>query len=190
MIEIGGQNYYLGEVTLGDYRIIYEFYSYLIQNDRRLTKTYSKLLQVLPKLYRHGFTKNELVEYVDVVGIDQFVKESMGIIGDVQNEIVETFKLHASINEKPTESTNKDNEVNLTEDESITKTRGFIHSIYKLLVLDQQIMTYKDVDNMYISDYLDYMEASVDKSKQSKKVHQSGFKDGQKVVKFNIDDIE
>lgn len=163
------------EPTMGDCRLIYDYYSYVLTNGNKASVIYLKLLQVLPKLFEGQCTQQSLQQLIKnkQITISVFVNEGQKLIKGREGLITGVYELFVGLNDLAgTEIlTNKGNGV--TEAGSMAKLlheRSQLYELYKNMVVEGQVFSFSELDNTLLSDFVDYMETVVDREKQIPKM--------------------
>lgn len=153
-IEIGGRKHYRGGVTVGHYRYVLR-YMQLIESEQAVSRRLREQFRLLSKLYNNSFTSEELKEVFEsgLLGspsdfislVDSEVKEVLEQVQRVYGEFTYIYPVPDTPNKEKGEQ----------KDEGVRGIRKMVIKWYQVYVLENQVLTFNELDEMYLEDMVD-----------------------------------
>lgn len=164
---MGGVKYYIGEPTVGEYRLILKYYQTVGETDL-ITTVYWELLRLIPTIFGGKFTRYQIeraieqgdltLDGIKVSNLQMFKKECDKLIQSRQKYISKVITNNVPLNTYD-EGENKGDKV------TIKYLRKMVKEWYEVWIKKSQVLSYNDLNNMTIEDYLDFSESTEYKPK-------------------------
>lgn len=153
-IEIGGSKHYRDGVTVRQYRYILR-YMQLVETEPTVSRRLREQLRLLAILYNNSFTSEELKEVFEsgLIGspsdfisfVDSELKDVLEQVQRVYGEFTYIYPLPDTPNKSEGEQ----------KDEGVRGIRKMVIKWYQVYVLENQVLTFNELDGMYLEDMVD-----------------------------------
>lgn len=153
-VEIGGRKHYRDGVTVRHYRYILR-YMQLIESEPTVSRRLREQFRLLAILYNNSFTSEELKEVFEsgLIGspsefisfVDSELKDVLEQVQRVYGEFTYIYPLPDTPNKSEGEQ----------KDEGVRGIRKMVIKWYQVYVLENQVLTFNELDGMYLEDMVD-----------------------------------